>query len=558
MPENILVCAAWPYANGSIHLGHVAGCYLPADIFARYHRIKGDNVLMVSGSDAHGTPVTISAETKGIKPEDIVSEYQDEFLSDWEKLGISFDLFTSTHTENHTKIAQEIFISLLDDGYIYKDIMSQTFCEDHGRFLADRYVEGICPHCNFNGARGDQCDGCGNTLDPKDLIDIKHRDCEARPIFRDTEHFFLKLTAFESDLLNWVNSQTHWKPNVKNFTTGFLEGGLKDRAITRDISWGVPVPLDGYKSKRIYVWFEAVIGYLSASIEWASNTDDPDSWNKFWKDGSKSYYFMGKDNIPFHSVIWPAMIMGYKNINLPFDIPANEYVNMESQKISTSRNWVINLKDAIEKYDPDSLRFTLSAIMPETSDSNFTWSEFVRRNNDELVATFGNLVNRVLSMISRNYDGQIPSPTNLGSSEQNLFENAHITMEKVSVSIESCKFREGLGHAMSLAQLTNRYLDDKAPWAEVKIDKESAGTTLYTAINIINCLKVLFHPYLPFSTSKLHNMLGNTNQKEQIKWEWNSDDLQPGTRLGSVERLFTKLDDSVVDEEETILGKRSS
>ena len=558
MPENILVCAAWPYANGSIHLGHVAGCYLPADIFARYHRIKGDNVLMVSGSDAHGTPVTISAETKGIKPEDIVSEYQDEFLSDWEKLGISFDLFTSTHTENHTKIAQKIFISLLDDGYIYKDIMSQPFCEAHGRFLADRYVEGICPHCNFNGARGDQCDGCGNTLDPKDLIDIKHRDCEARPIFRDTEHFFLKLTAFESDLLNWVNSQTHWKPNVKNFTTGFLENGLKDRAITRDISWGVPVPLDGYKSKRIYVWFEAVIGYLSASIEWASNTDDPDSWNKFWKDGSKSYYFMGKDNIPFHSVIWPAMIMGYKNINLPFDIPANEYVNMESQKISTSRNWVINLKDAIEKYDPDSLRFTLSAIMPETSDSNFTWSEFVRRNNDELVATFGNLVNRVLSMISRNYDGQIPSPTNLGSSEQNLFENAHITMEKVSVSIESCKFREGLGHAMSLAQLTNRYLDDKAPWAEVKIDKESAGTTLYTAINIINCLKVLFHPYLPFSTSKLHNMLGNTNQKEQIKWEWNSDDLQPGTRLGSVERLFTKLDDSVVDEEETILGKRSS
>ena len=558
MPENILVCAAWPYANGSIHLGHVAGCYLPADIFARYHRIKGDNVLMVSGSDAHGTPVTISAETKGIKPEDIVSEYQDEFLSDWEKLGISFDLFTSTHTENHTKIAQKIFISLLDDGYIYKDIMSQPFCEAHGRFLADRYVEGICPHCNFSGARGDQCDGCGNTLDPKDLIDIKHRDCEARPIFRDTEHFFLKLTAFESDLLNWVNSQTHWKPNVKNFTTGFLENGLKDRAITRDISWGVPVPLDGYKSKRIYVWFEAVIGYLSASIEWASNTDDPNSWNKFWKDGSKSYYFMGKDNIPFHSVIWPAMIMGYKNINLPFDIPANEYVNMESQKISTSRNWVINLKDAIEKYDPDSLRFTLSAIMPETSDSNFTWSEFVRRNNDELVATFGNLVNRVLSMISRNYDGQIPSPTNLGSSEQNLFENAHITMEKVSVSIESCKFREGLGHAMSLAQLTNRYLDDKAPWAEVKIDKESAGTTLYTAINIINCLKVLFHPYLPFSTSKLHNMLGNTNQKEQIKWEWNSDDLQPGTRLGSVERLFTKLDDSVVDEEETILGKRSS
>ena len=558
MPETILVCAAWPYANGSIHLGHVAGCYLPADIFARYHRIKGNNVLMVSGSDAHGTPVTISAETQGIKPEEIVSEYQCEFLSDWDKLGISFDLFTSTHTENHTKIAQEIFLKLLDDGYIYKDIMSQPFCETHGRFLADRYVEGTCPHCNFSGARGDQCDGCGNTLDPKDLIDIKHRDCETRPIFRDTEHFFLKLTAFESDLLKWVNTQKHWKPNVKNFTTGFLEGGLKDRAITRDISWGVPVPLDGYESKRIYVWFEAVIGYLSASIEWASNTKDPDKWHTFWKNDSKSYYFMGKDNIPFHSVIWPAMIMGYKNINLPFDIPANEYVNMESQKISTSRNWVINLKDATEKYDPDSLRFTLSSIMPETSDSNFTWSEFVRRNNDELVATFGNLVNRVLSMIDRNFNGHIPSPTSLGSSEQNLFEDAQIAMGKVSNSIESCKFREGLGHAMSLAQLTNRYLDEKAPWAEVKVNKESAGTTLYTAINIINCLKVLFHPYLPFSTSKLHNMLGNTNHLEQITWTWNSNDLKPGTKLGLVERLFTKLDDSVVDEEETILGKRSS
>ena len=557
MPENILVCAAWPYANGSIHLGHVAGCYLPADIFARYHRLKGNNVLMVSGSDAHGTPVTITAEAKGSTPEEVASSYQEEFLQDWKDLGISFDLFTSTHTDNHFSVSQDIFLKLYEKDFIYKDTMSQPYCEDHQRFLADRYVEGICPHCDSEGARGDQCDACGNTLDPKDLINIRHRDCTYTPVFKDTEHFFLRLSVFEKQLLDWTRKQDHWKPNVKNFTVGFLEGGLKDRAITRDITWGVPVPIPGYESKRIYVWFEAVIGYLSASIEAGDQFGNPNLWIDFWKGNSRSFYFMGKDNIPFHTVIWPAMLLAYEGYNLPYDVPANEYVNMESQKISTSRNWVINLKDAVQRYDPDPIRYTLSAIMPETSDSNFTWEEFVRRNNDELVATFGNLVNRVLSMIHRNFDGQVPKRGNIGNSEIKLNKLAETTLISVSESIESCKFREGLAHCMSLAREVNRYLDEKAPWTAIKSDIDSASTTLNISVNIINCLKTVLHPYLPFSTQALQEMLGLACEVEKNDWSWNPQEVPDDHKLGEVKRLFDKLEDSIAEAELSRLSSES-
>mgnify|MGYP001158553665 FL=1 len=557
MPENILVCAAWPYANGSIHLGHVAGCYLPADIFARYHRLKGNNVLMVSGSDAHGTPVTITAEANGSTPAEVASSYQEEFLQDWKDLGISFDLFTSTHTDNHFSVSQDIFLKLYEKDFIYKDIMSQPYCEDHQRFLADRYVEGICPHCDSEGARGDQCDACGNTLDPKDLINIRHRDCTYTPVFKETEHFFLRLSVFEKQLLDWTRKQDHWKPNVKNFTVGFLEGGLKDRAITRDITWGVPVPIPGYESKRIYVWFEAVIGYLSASIEAGNQFGNPNLWIDFWKGNSRSFYFMGKDNIPFHTVIWPAMLLAYEGYNLPYDVPANEYVNMESQKISTSRNWVINLKDAVQRYDPDPIRYTLSAIMPETSDSNFTWEEFVRRNNDELVATFGNLVNRVLSMIHRNFDGQVPKRGNIGNSEIKLNKLAETTLISVSESIESCKFREGLAHCMSLAREVNRYLDEKAPWTAIKSDIDSASTTLNISVNIINCLKTVLHPYLPFSTQALQAMLGLAGEVEKNDWSWNPQEVPDDHKLGEVKRLFDKLEDSIAEAELSRLSSES-
>ena len=557
MPENILVCAAWPYANGSIHLGHVAGCYLPADIFARYHRLKGNRVLMVSGSDAHGTPVTITAEANDSTPEEVASSYQKEFLQDWDDLGISFDLFTSTHTDNHFSVAQDIFLKLYEKDFIYKDTMSQPYCEDHARFLADRYVEGICPHCDSDGARGDQCDACGNTLDPKDLIEIRHRDCASTPVFKDTEHFFLRLSSFEQQLLEWSRQQEHWKPNVRNFTVGFLEGGLKDRAITRDITWGVPVPLPGYESKRIYVWFEAVIGYLSASIEAGANSGNPELWENFWKEDSKAFYFMGKDNIPFHTVIWPAMLLAYEGYNLPYDVPANEYVNMESQKISTSRNWVINLNDAVERYEPDPIRYTLTAIMPETSDSNFTWEEFVRRNNDELVATFGNLVNRVLSMIHRNFDGVVPTQTAIGDAELAINKLAESALISISGSIEACRFREGLSQGMSLAREVNRYLDDKAPWSAIKTDRTSAAITLVNSINIINCLKTVLHPYLPFSTQALQEMLGLTGKVEANGWRWNPQEISGGHKLGKLERLFTKFDDSVVEEELNRIGSEA-
>ena len=554
MPENILVCVAWPYANGSIHLGHIAGAYLPADIFARYHRIKGNNVIMVSGSDAHGTPVTITAENEGVSPEEIADKYQQEFLKDWDGLGIKWDLFTTTHTENHFKVTQDIFVRLYEKGFIYKNTMSQPFCEYHNRFLADRYVEGQCPHCDSNGARGDQCDGCGNTLDPKDLVDIKHKDCESTPVFRDTEHFFLKLSAFEKDLIDWASKKSHWKPNVKNFTLGFLEGGLIDRAITRDITWGIPIPLEGYDDKRIYVWFEAVIGYLSASIEWASYTENPDQWKEFWKKDSKPYYFMGKDNIPFHTVIWPAMLMGYEDLNLPYDVPANEYVNMEEKKISTSRNWVVNLKDYLERYDPDPLRFSLASIMPETSDSNFSWSEYVRRNNDELVATFGNLVHRVLSMTNRYFDGVVPEYSERDELDKSLMEEASKTITLVATELENCRFRKALEHSMSLAQEANRYLDEKAPWSAAKKDIKSAGNTLYHCLNVINCLKTTFSPILPFSSEKLHSMLGLEGRATDQGWNWIPDQVASGHKLGEAKALFVKLEESVIDEEVARLG----
>jgi len=549
MSERILVAVAWPYANGSAHIGHIAGTYLPADIFARYHRMKGNDVLMVSGSDAHGTPVTISAEARGVTPEDIYSEYQAEFLDDWERLGISFDLFTTTHTDNHARIAQDMFLRLHEKGYIYKDTMVQPFCVTDNRYLADRYVEGTCPHCKYDDARGDQCDSCGRTLDPKDLIDIVCKICGNTPEFRETEHFFLKLSAFEDQLLDWVRKQEHWRSNVRNFTIGFLEGGLHDRAITRDIRWGVPVPLDGYEDKRLYVWFEAVVGYLSASIEWAESKGVSDSWKDFWQEDCHAYYFMGKDNIPFHTVIWPAMLLGYGGLNLPYDVPANEYLNLEGFKLSTSRNWAVWVPDYLDKYEPDPLRYVLSANLPETSDSDFSWREYVRRNNDELVATFGNLVHRVLSMVNRYFDGKVPDSGELDDLSRQLLDEAQTRMETVASEIEAVRLRQGLGAGMALAQAANRYLDQKAPWQAVKEDKADAGRTLWVTLSVINCLKTVLNPYLPFSADKIQAMLGLEGSVQDAGWTWDPDQLVAGQPVEKPTPLFTKLDEELIEAE---------
>ena len=554
MPERILAAVAWPYANGSIHIGHVAGTYLPADIFARYHRLKGNDVLMVSGSDAHGTPVTLTAEERGITPEEVFSKYQAEFLDSWERLGISFDLFTTTHTDNHAAVSQDIFSRLLERGYIYKDTMVQPFCEIESRFLADRYVEGTCPHCTFEGARGDQCDNCGRTLDPKDLLRMSCQICGSEPEFRETEHFFLKLSAFENQLLEWVREQEHWRPNVRNFTIGFLEGGLHDRAITRDIEWGVPLPVEGYEDKRIYVWFEAVIGYLSASIEWAYNNGTPEAWKPFWEDGSRAYYFMGKDNIPFHTVIWPAMLLGYGGLKLPYDVPANEYLNLEGFKLSTSRNWAVWLPDYLDRYEPDPLRYVIAANLPETSDSDFSWREYVRRNNDELVATYGNLVHRVLSMLNRNFEGVLPEPGELDDVSKELLGEAQRRFDEAGSYLESVRLRQALQSSMALAQAANRYLDQKEPWRAVRQDKEDAAQTLWTTTSVINCLKTTLCPFLPFSSQKLHAMLGFDGNVEDKGWAWHPNAMKPGQQLQRPTPLFQKLDEDVIAAEEQRLN----
>ena len=557
MSERIFVAAAWPYANGPLHLGHVAGCYLPADIFARYHRLKGNQVLMVSGSDSHGTPITVRAEQEGVNPQEILDRYHTQFLDTWEKLGITFDLFTTTHTQNHQEVVHEVFNSLKDKGYIYTDTSLLAYCAHCDRFLPDRYVEGVCPHCGNDKARGDQCDNCGRTLDPQDLVSPRCTLCGNTPVFKESEHFFLKLSAFEKPLLEWVNKQTHWRPNVLNFTRRFLEDGLKDRSITRDLSWGIPVPVDGYEAKCIYVWFEAVIGYLSAAVEWSKSDGATGKWEDFWKDpDTKSYYFIGKDNIPFHAIIWPAMLMAYGGLNLPYNVPANEFLSLENRKFSTSQNWAVWVPDFLSRYDPDPLRYLLSANMPESGDADFSWSEFVRRNNDELVATYGNLVNRVLSFTYKNFDGKIPEQGPLSEADQSLLDSAREALETVNQNLYDCHFKAAVNAAFSLAQQTNRYLDSAAPWKSIKTDRPAAATSLWVSIAAINCLKVALYPFLPFSSQKLHEFLGFDGEIEQEQWDFDHliEEVSAGKDLRAPSPLYTKLDPLIVEEEIQRLG----
>jgi methionyl-tRNA synthetase len=556
MAETVFIGVAWPYANGSLHLGHIAGAYLPADIFARYHRLKGNKVLMVSGSDQHGTPITLRAEQEKKSPQEIVDKYQKEFLDCWQKLGISWDLFTTTGTPNHTQTTHDIFLKLLDEGYIYKDAVPQAYCPECRRFLPDRYVEGTCPYCNFPQARGDQCDECGRTMNPSDLLNLRCRLCSATPRFEVSEHFFFRLSAFEDRLKSWIKKQTHWRQNVLNLTLGFLEGGLKDRAITRDIDWGVTVPQPGFENKRIYVWFEAVIGYFSASKEWAKSHGDDAAWQPFWGGDSKSYYFIGKDNIPFHTLIWPAMLMGYGGLSLPYDVPANEFLTIEGKRLSTSRNWAVWLPDYLDKYDPDPLRYLLSINMPETGDTDFSWREFLRRNNDELVATYGNLAHRVLTFNYRNFDGAVPAPAELDSQSQELIVKSQATLEDVEKLLYRCHFKEGIKAAMSLAQAANRYLDDKAPWKAIKQDSQASATAIYVAMSVLAALKTVLYPFLPFSSEKLHKFLGFDGTIETTGWQVQSP--VPGQKLPAPEQLFYKLDDSIVAEETKRLGSGGS
>ncbi|MDA1279543.1 MAG: methionine--tRNA ligase [Chloroflexi bacterium] len=548
MPRTILVAVAWPYVNGEPHLGHIAGMNVPADIFARYHRIIGNDVVMVSGSDMHGTPTMLKAADEGVSPEEVAGRYHEIWSRSLKEMSFSYDLYTHTHTDGHREVVHDIFTKLKENGYLIEAKQSMPYSETEQRFLADRFVEGTCPHCGFEAARGDQCDRCGRTLDAIDLINIRSRRDGTVPVFKDTTHQMFRLGAFQKQLEEWVGSKDEWRQNVRNQTLGMLREGLHDRAITRDIEWGVTVPLEGYESKRIYVWFEAVMGYLSATKAWAEQQGTPDAWKKFWVEpDGESYYFQGKDNVPFHTVFWPAILLGYGGLNLPTDVVANEYLNLGGVDFSKSRGHAVWLPDFLSRYEPDPLRYYLASIMPETSDSEFTWEGFVAANNNELVGTFGNFVHRVLTITTRNFDNAVPEPGPLDEAAEQALGACDSALGDVSKAIDARKFREGLRAAMRLAQVGNRYVDSNQPWKVVKTDKPAAGTVLWVALNIIATLRTVFYPYLPSSADKIHSML--FSDSDTLADGWTRRDIVPGTRLDMPLPLFRKLDDSVAEEE---------
>ena len=581
MPENILVSVAWPYANGPFHVGHIAGAYLPADIFARFQRLRGNNVLMVSGSDCHGTPITLKAEQEGITPQEVVQRYHQTFLKTFATLGISFDLFTQTYTDNHYAVTTDIFLRLLERGFMYKETTLGTYSESLGRFLPDREVEGTCPHCGYPNARGDQCDNCGRLLDPKDLINPRAK-IDGKPIsFRDTEHYFLDLAKLEPALLAWLEgtNREYWRPNTVQFTTNWLREGLHGRAITRDLEWGVPVPVadPAFADKRIYVWFDAVIGYLSASVEWAARNGTPDAWKQWWvcnEDSSspaKSYYFIGKDNIPFHAIIWPAMLLGYGERVLPYDVPANEFLNLEGEKMSTSRNWALWAPAIETRYQADQIRFYLAAAAPEGRDSNWYWADFVQRNNSELVANWGNLANRVINIAHNNF-GIVPTPSELQPADTALLAETEAAFARITELLNGVKLKQALTETLLLSQRVNQYLAETKPWKLVKENKERAATVLFTSLRVIDTLKMLFAPFLPESSQQLHELLGYSGtilpQPQIASAEdkdggtrqvltgnyatgavWAVSQLPAGQTLQAPVPLFRKLEDSVVEEE---------
>ncbi len=587
MPDHILVAVAWPYANGPRHVGHVAGFGVPSDIFARYHRLKGNHVLMVSGTDEHGTPITLAADKEGVTPKQLADRYSQVIGDDLRNLGLSYDTFTRTTTQNHYAVTQDLFKTLYDKGYILKKIALGAFSAATGRTLPDRYVEGTCPICGYTEARGDQCDNCGNQLDPVDLINPRSKVDGQPPVFKETEHFFLDLSAFAERLAEWIDTQSHWRPNVRSFSLNLLSE-LRPRAITRDLDWGVPIPLPEYAErddKRIYVWFDAVIGYLSASVEWAKNRGTPDAWREWWQNPqSRHYYFMGKDNIVFHSVIWPSMLMGYGNggvfggngdspaLNLPYDVVSSEFLTMEGKKFSSSRGIVIYVNDVLSRYDADPLRYFLTIGGPETQDTDFTWAEFVRRNNDELVATWGNLVNRTLTNVFRNF-GAVPQPGALTDADTALIATVDEGLASVGALLEGARFKAALGETMKLASQVNQYLSEQEPWKVIKIDRARAGTVLYTALRCVDTLKIMFTPFLPFSSQKLHELLGYEGfiagpllfreytedngishrvlTGDYTTWagRWEPSALPVGQVLRQPAPLFKKLDEAVVAEE---------
>ena len=536
------MAVAWPYASGSRHLGHLAGAYLPADIFARYQRARGNEPLMVSGSDVHGTPITVRAEAEGVSPQEIVDRYHQEFVSQWDALGFDWDLFTTTGTENHHEVTQDMFLRIYENGYIDKRTSEQYYDPEAERFLPDRYVEGTCPHCGYAEARGDQCDNCGRTLDPIDLINPRSGLTGAPPVRRSTEHFYLRLSAFADDLKTWLHTREGWRKHVLNFSLGWIEEGLHDRAITRDIEWGVKIPVEGLgEGKRIYVWFDAVIGYLSASKEWSLLQGTPEAWKDWWhNDEADHYYFIGKDNVPFHTIIWPAMLMGYGGLHLPTDVPANQYVTFKGGKASASRGIGLTIGEALDRYEPDALRYALAANLPETSDVDITEAELVRRINEELVATWGNLVNRVVAMTHRYFDAIVPEPETLTPADEEVLAAVDGALDEAADLLDGVHLRGALASLLAGAQATNQYLSELEPWKTAKTDVARTGTTLNIALQAIGGLAAGFAPYLPVTSVRVLDTLGIDTTARQPAW--GRAPVPAGTELGPAVPLFAKVE----------------
>ncbi|MFW6142293.1 MAG: methionine--tRNA ligase [Candidatus Saliniplasma sp.] len=549
--KQILIGVAWPYANGPIHIGQVGGCYLPPDIFRRYHKMKGNEVLMVSGSDQHGTPVTVTAEEEDLTPKETAEKYHNINSKALEDLGVKFTLFTYTMNSTHKKVARDIFKTLHEKDYIYRDTMETFYCPHCERFLPDRYVVGTCPNCGQEDVKGDQCDECGLLLDPEDLISPRCMFCGGEPSLKESEHFFLKLSAFQEKLEDYIHDKDYWKNHVLNFTKSWLDRGLEDRPISRDMEWGISVPVEGYEDKKIYVWFEAVIGYFSTSILWSERTGG--DWEKFWKDPDcEHYYFLAKDNIPFHTIIWPAILMGYdEELNLPYDVPGNQYMRLGGEQFSTSRGRVVSLPDILKNFDTDAIRYYITMIMPELKDTNFTWEDFQEKNNSELVGNLGNFIHRVLSFTNSKF-GYIPEAGELSERDKEIIDIIQKKVEEVGKNLEGRKFKDGLKALLELSREGNRYFNDQAPWSKIKEDEERCKTTLNIALKIVKALSIAGAPYLPNSMDKLWTYLGETGSVHDASWNDAFEELKINHGLKEPEPLYKNIDISDMMSEEEI------
>ena len=549
-----LVTAALPYANGPIHLGHLAGAYLPADIYVRYMKMKGEDVLFICGSDEHGVPITLKAEQEKKSPKEIADYYHNMMKKSFSKIGINFDNFSQTSKPLHYKNAAHFFEKLNENGYLEKKQEKQYYCNSCKRFLPDRYVEGICPHCDFDGARGDQCDNCGKVIDNVSLIKPKCKLCGGEPIIKETEHFYLRLDLFEKKLKDWLMSKHEWKSNVREFALGWIKEGLKPRAITRDLKWGVPIPVKGYEDKVLYVWFDAPIGYISSTMEWAERTGDKDKWKDYWKDkDSKIIHFLGKDNIVFHSVIWPAMLMGIdEHYSLPSNIPANEYLNIEGQKLSTSRNTAIWLDDYLASFDPDLLRYTMAVNLPETKDSDFSWKDFQLKNNSELADILGNFINRTVIFIQKYRNGVLDREVELKDVDKEFLGKIYNKIDEIGTLIEDYKLRKASFEFMDIAREANKYFSTTEPWT-LKKDEKRLNTVLYVCLKAVTVLSMTAEPFIPFTAEKIRTFLGI----ERVLWS-DIRNTEPPLELKKdrMEILFKKIEDKEIEKQRKKIGKK--